>query len=79
MTRETCPVRRAINAYNQAETALWRAKERQEQAKARLIDLLQDYPATTDDPVIQHHILHTEVRTLSDGERLVICGGPTDG
>ena len=74
MTREPRAVHKAINAYNQAETALFNAHERLMQAKERLIDLLADYPATTDDPAIRHHILHTERRTLSDREWLVIYG-----
>lgn len=78
MTRETDPVRRAINAFNQAETDLWKAKERHTRAKARLVSLLKDCPVTTDDPAIRHHILHTERRALSDGDWLAIYGGPAD-
>ena len=78
MTRETCPVRRAINEFNQAETDLWKAKERHAQCRARLIHLLQAYPATTPDPAIRHHILCTLRRELTDAERSVIYGGPAD-
>lgn len=74
MNPETSSIHQAIGAYNQAQTALWKAKELHAQCKDRLIHLLQAYPATTPDPAIRHHILCTERRELTDAERSVIYG-----
>ena len=69
MSREPCPVRRAINAFNKAQAVLWNAEEALRMRREHLVSLLKDYPVTTDDPAIRHHILYTERRELTAEER----------
>ena len=66
-------VHEAINAYNAADTRVWRAKQELERRRDRLIRLLRCFPATTSDRVIRHHIICTERRELTPQEMDEIC------
>ena len=57
---------RAISAYNKAQQDLRRAQDAVRLSRGLLIELLKDYPVTTDDLAIRHHILNTERRELTD-------------
>ena len=60
---------RAISAYNKAQQDLRRAQDAVRLSRCLLIELLKDYPVTTDDLAIRHHILNTERRELTDEDR----------
>ena len=60
---------RAISAYNKAQLDLRRAQDAVRLSRGLLIELLKDYPVTTDDLAIRHHIRYTERRELTDEDR----------
>ena len=60
---------RAISAYNKTQLDLRRAQDAFRLSRGLLIELLKDYPVTTDDLAIRHHIICTEQRELTDEDR----------